>query len=254
MLMKKLLILLSICSVTSVHAADTEWWLKDTICRQNPDKCYLSMGIGYDSGYWDSENKCWGMKYVCDDSIGESSEDGKVLLSIKKLTEAQEKNKDFDFTQLNTSSRCFGTRKTKDGGTKAMVNGEYVKVFCTGVLDSDNVRVANGEIALNYKGAGQPTCRDLADNGWLNILNNNKCYGKRYPLPNYFIECDSEQEANTRVIVLNGNTNYVANVSGTSSGNYPVKADKAAQVFDEMQTVAQKNHYEKFVKGRAEAL
>lgn len=245
--MKKLLILLSICSVTSAYAADTEWWFKDTICRPNTNKCYPSMGIGYDAGYWDAESNCWGMKYVCGEAIEKSSGDNKNLLMGNEIVYYQNKYTDFDFSQLNTASRCFGARKTKDNGSKAMINGEYVKVYCPGVLDSDAITVTNGEITMNYKGMGQPTCKNLADNGWLNVLNNNKCYGKKYSTSDYFIECDNAQVTNTRVIVLNGAKNYVTNTDGVSTSKYPTKIGDSNTIFDTMLSTAQKNRNEKFV-------
>jgi len=249
--MKKVLILLSICSVTSVAAAGTEWWAQDTICRPVSNKCYTLMGTGYNTGFWDTSYSCWGMKYVCGNAIGKTK---KVLADMGKIQDLQSNYTDFDFASLDTANRCFGVRKTKDNGSKAMVKGEYVNVYCKGVIDDTVESTANGEITSNYKSTGgQPTCKDLANNGWLKTLNG-KCYGKKYPLPDYFIECDANQAANTRVIVLNGAANYIVNNDGTSSGNYPTKSEQANSVFDEMITVAQKNHYEKFVEGRAAAL
>lgn len=240
--MKKLLILLSICAVTSVHAANTEWWAQDTICRPITNKCYTIMGAGYNSGLWDASYNCWGMKYVCANAT-KSPE--KSLVEIGKISDLAAKYTDFDFSQLNTTDRCFGVRKTQNNGTQAMVNGKYVNVYCKGVLDTDTETITNGEVSLTFP---QPTCRELADNGWLNVLNNSKCYGKRYPMPDYFIECDEAQTANTRIIVLNGNTNYLINASGASTGNYPTTATKATAVFNDLATTAKKNHYIKFVE------
>jgi hypothetical protein len=253
MFMKKILILLSVCSVTSVAAAGTEWWTQDTICRPVLNKCYTLMGTGYNTGFWDKNNSCWGMKYVCGNAIEKTE---KVLADMGKIQDFQSNYTDFDFASLDAANRCFGVRKTKDNGSKVMVKGNYVNVYCKGVIDDTTESTANGEITLNYKSTGdQPTCRDLANNGWLKTLNNNnKCYGKKYPLSDYFIECDKNQEDNTtRVIVLNGSANYLVNSNGVSTGQYPVKTEEANKVFDEMITVAKKKHYEKFVEGRAAA-
>lgn len=240
--MKKLLILLSICAVTSLHAAGTEWWAQDTICRPITNKCYTVMGAGYNSGLWDASSNCWGMKYVCANATKNTE---KSLVEIKEISRISAKYTDFDFSQLNTTDRCFGVRKTQNNGTQAMVNGKYVNVYCKGVLDTDTETITNGEISL---WDSQPTCRELANNGWLKVLNNGKCYGKRYPLPDYFIECDKAQTANTRIIVLNGNTNYLINTDGVSTGKYPTTAKKATAIFNDLATTAEKNHYIKFVE------
>lgn len=240
--MKKLLILLSICAVTSVHAADTEWWAQDTICRSITSKCYTVMGAGYDSGKWDANYNCWGLKYICGNAAGNAE---KRLVEMAKISDMKEIYTDFDFSMLNATDRCFGVRRTQNNETQAMLKGEYVNVYCKGVLDTDVEATTNGEISL---ADSQPTCRELANNGWLKVLNNGKCYGKRYPLPDYFIECDEAQTANTRVIVLNGNTNYLINADGASSGTYPTTGKKATAIFNNLVTAAEANHYVKFVE------
>jgi hypothetical protein len=246
MVMRKILILLSICVVASAaRAADTQWWAKETICRPTTNKCYTTMGIGYDAGFWDTNNRCWGMKYICGNAIGGTE---KTLAGINQIREMQAQYTDFDFALVDTTNRCFGVRKTKDNGTKAMVKGDYVNVFCKGVIDSNPENITNGEITTNYKDRGQPTCKDLADNGWLKVLNSNKCYGKKYSVSDYFIECDKTLTSNTRVIILNGDKNYMVSKDGAPSGKYPVRDTDATSIFDNMITAAKQKHYEKFVE------
>ncbi len=236
--MKKLLVLLSFFVAASANAAD--WWAMDTICRPDPDKCYTSMGVGFDAALWDTSAGCWGMKMVCGDSLVGATDD-MVPYSKSQISSGLNKNADFDFELLNSTSRCWGARKTKDNGSKAMVGGAWVNVFCSGVLSGADQRVANGEIMLSQ----QPTCSELAQDGWVVALNTNKCFGKKYAYPDYFIECGTSNDLPSRIIVLGGARNFAT--GGTGSGA-PATVSAATNILNQMYTVSRQKHVEKFGK------
>lgn len=240
--MKKLLIALSVLFAVSVaNAAD--WWSMDTICQIDTNKCYESMGSGYDTEIWDADSSCWGMKMVCGNSlVGGSVYDDSQLYTKAKVLSEYNKNTDFDFANLNTIARCFGARKTKDNGTKAMVSGEYVNVYCNGVMGGGDEKIANGEIVLT----NQPKCSELAMDGWVVALDSGKCYGKRYAAPDYFIDCgDDTKDLPSKIVKLNGARNYA---TGSVGSNVPTSSSAAQVVFDSMLETSRQKHIEKFGK------
>lgn len=187
-----------------------------TICKLIPTTCYNDMGVGYlydttDPNSWDITSGCWGKKVVCVDAltneyISNHNTNNPVALGRKEIANAI-KN-DFDTSILDGD--CFGARRVKDGGAMASVNGNYVNVWCAGILDDVNITVdetfENGDITLG----AQPTCDSLAQNGYINIRNG-KCYGKYYNPNEYYIQCDG---ANPTLIILNG-----ANVDNNTTSN-----------------------------------
>ena len=54
---------------TTAFAANIPWWERPTVCKLDPTKCYNVMGTGYDSGLWDSDFGCWGMKIICPEAL-----------------------------------------------------------------------------------------------------------------------------------------------------------------------------------------
>lgn len=236
--MKKLLILLSVFVATSANA--TDWWAMDTICRVDPDKCYASMGTGYDAALWDTGGGCWGMKMVCGGALT-SATDEKVPYSKSQISSGLNKNSDFDFGLLNSTERCWGSRKTKDNGSKAMSGGAWVNVYCSGVLSDMDERLANGEIKLTQ----QPVCSDLAQDGWVIALNSNKCFGKKYAFPEYFIECSPSKELPDRIIALGGAPNFT---TGSTGSGAPATASAASTITNQMYTTSRQKHLEKFGK------
>lgn len=184
-----------------------------TVCKLIPTKCYTTMGTGYfydtdEPDSWDITSNCWGKKYICAEALTTTYLDShnvtdRVALGRKEIASATESN-DFDVTVLNGD--CFGSRIVKDGGAQIKVHGNYVNVWCPGVIDALNTlpgvnitisdTMDNGDITLGT----QPTCTNLADAGYINIQNG-KCYGKYYDLDEYRIKCDA---SNPTLIVLNG--------------------------------------------------
>ena len=200
--MKKTLLFSVVCTLISVGVADaiTPWWQHDTICRLSPSKCYSAMGAGYAPDDWDITSNCWGKKKICVDAlttkyITDHNTTEPVALGRTEIADSKNVNSDFDTTVLNGD--CFGTRKSQSGGAMVSVNGQYVKVWCNGILTNpDDEYLANGEITTG----AQPTCSELADDGYVGIQNG-KCYGKYYDTSEYSIQCDGETPT---LIILNG--------------------------------------------------
>ena len=134
-------------------------------------------------------------------------------------------NKDFDTNILNGD--CFGVRKTIDNGAMASVNGEYVRVWCNGILDNPDEYLPNGEITYG----AQPTCNELAEYGYVATIDN-KCYGKYYDMSKYYIECNGNDILPSRIIITN-NADY------TMASNAPDDESAADKLFDKMQSVSE---------------
>ena len=137
------------------------------------------MGAGYfydttEPTSWDEDADCWGKKLVCVEALKNSTATEPVPLKLNQLTNTSIISSDFDIMTLNASDNCFGVRKTANGGATASVNGQYVKVWCPGILDNPDEIVENGEITLGT----QPDCDYLATREHVDVQNG-KCYGKR---------------------------------------------------------------------------
>ena len=211
---------------TTTFAANMPWWQQPTVCQLDTTKCYATMGTGYDAEMWDSDSRCWGLKMICPDALKSGTNTPKPMNKneIKRGTDIKS---DFDTNLLSFDNECFGRRKTDDNGAVAMVNGKYVNVYCRGILNKFDEELPNGEITYN----AQPTCTDLASNGYAAVLNGN-CYGKYYNDTKYHIECGNELLPE-RIIVLNG-ANY-----GKHTGNAPTTMNDANDMFDKMYKTSQ---------------
>ena len=224
--MKKTLLISLFCSITAfdVMGAAIPWWEQPTVCKLDPTDCYPTMGAGYDSELWDSDTGCWGMKMICPEALV-SGDYAPVAMSRNDISKGTNINKDFDTDVLNGD--CFGVRKTSGNGAMASVNGEYVRVWCNGILDDVDEYLENGEITYG----AQPTCEDLAKYGYVATVND-KCYGKYYDMSKYYIDCNGTDLLPERIIVLNG-ADYTA-----SSGNAPADESAASKLFDSMESIS----------------
>lgn len=219
-------------NVAMAATSSTPWWLQPTVCRISTTNCYISMGAGYDPGMWDANANCRGMKLVCPGALVAGG-DEPTPMGKTELAKGTGIKSDFDTNAL--ADGCFGARKTSANGTLASVNGKYVNVYCRGVLDSPDEIVATGEITTG----AQPTCNQLAENGYAAVVNG-RCYGKYYNPSEYYIECGSALTP-SRLIVLNG-ADYMAG----ASANTPATLDAAQQKFDSMLKVSQTQHKKYF--------
>jgi hypothetical protein len=233
--MRKILFLIPFSLFLNAAVAAVPWWQQPTICKSNPANCYAGMGAGFDDGMWDAVSNCWGMKMICPQALTAGGTDpvpkGKSAIAAGTGIKA-----DFDTDILN--SDCFGSRRTAANGSMASVNGSYVNVWCGGVLNNADEVLQTGEIMLG----AQPTCKELAQNGWVAVLNQ-RCYGKYYDSSNYYVECAGSNMLPSRLIELNG----ASAVIGTSAGNYnyPTDVGAAKSLFDEMHatSASQKSKY-----------
>ena len=231
--MKKIILFsaISLIFVGTANAA-TSWWLRPTVCRLNPTNCYSAMGAGFDAGMWDATSNCWGLKMICPEALKTNPHEPVAMgkADIKKGTNI---NSDYDLNKLSTSGNCFGERKSSNNGSVILVDGEYVKVYCPGILANPDERTENGE----YMTDKQPTCRTLADMGYV-ATENGKCYGKYYDISDYYIDCGTDLIP-TRIIVLNG-ADYTAPDLGA-----PATQTAANRIFDTMHSVSksQKKKY-----------
>ncbi len=219
---------ISICCfslISAASAAAIPWWEQATVCKLDTTKCYPSMGTGYASELWDSVTGCWGMKYICPEALL-SDEYMPVPMGRKEISAGTNINKDFNTDILNGD--CFGVRKTTNNGAMASINGEYIPVWCNGILNDVDEYLENGEITYG----AQPTCQDLADYGYVATVNG-QCYGKYYDPYNYYIECDGSSITPSRIIILNG-ADYMA-----SSDSSPSDESAASKLFDSMQSISE---------------
>lgn len=222
---------MSMCFTASVYAA-VPWWTRPTICRLSPSGCYPTMGDGYESGMWDAVGNCWGMKLICSDALLDANDGVPVPMGRAEIASGRGISPDFDTSLLRGD--CFGRRKTTSNGTQVSVDGKYVNVWCAGVLSNPDETVDGGEITYG----DQPTCAELAYDGYVGVLNN-KCYGKFYDTEKYYIECGSTGMMPTRLIVLNGASNTPV------SDRVPTDNAAADKIFDKMQSVS-RTQYEKY--------
>lgn len=215
----KRLFLSSLLLITANAVAATPWWNQPTICRLNPANCYTTMGTGYDSGLWDANANCRGMKLICGDALTNTNNDTPV--GKTEIARGTNINPDYDLDVLDGD--CFGVRKVSTDGSMASVNGSMVRVWCSGILSNVDATIETGEITYGT----QPTCQMLADDGYV-AVQNGKCYGKYYDQSQYFIQCNGEIPT---LIVLNGASSSYETGNNTS---YPVTQEEADDKFDTM--------------------
>ena len=215
--------------------AATPWWEQATICRLNPSKCYASMGAGFESEMWDVDAKCRGMKYICPEALVDE-ESIPVLISKKDIDNKSIIKTDYDANLLSESGDCFGRRKTNKNGNEVMIKGEFVKVWCDGVLNKSDETLSNGEVVYGT----QPTCNSLKENGYI-AAENGKCFGKYYDASNYHIECGDNVQPE-RIVVLNGAEYKKHNFSG------PVTNAEAEKLFDKMYDISKTQKAQYFKK------
>lgn len=176
----------------TAFGATIDWWNQQTICTISDSLCYAKNTRGVDNE-WDVSGNCRGRKFICAAALTGNSSDS-VAMERDDIIHGTGINSDFDTGVYVAAEDCYGARKTSQNGAMVMMNGEYVRVWCSGVLSNPTETVANGEIGP------APTCRELADMNYVATLSGN-CYGKRYDPSKYSIDCDGE---NPVIIVLNG--------------------------------------------------
>lgn len=218
--MKKVF-LFSLLFITTSVIAVTPWWEQTTICRLNPTNCYVTMGMGYEPSMWDADANCWGVKVICGDALTNTNNPTPVGRSA--IAHGTNINPDYDTNVLNGD--CFGVRKISTDGSMASVNGQMVRVWCSGILDNVDEIIENGEITYGT----QPICRELADNGYV-AISNGKCYGKYYDTTRYHIQCAGEVPT---LIVLNG-ADYIQDYDFSAPGAYPKTQTDADALFNRM--------------------
>ena len=185
----------------------TDWWNQETICAIDDTMCYAKSTLGIDASLesgWDVSGGCRGMKYICPDAL---TSGGDVARTMERSAIASGSGiiRDFDTDVYVASENCYGARKSKNGGTMVSAGGNYVRVWCNGILSNPTSELPNGEITTG----AQPTCAMLAADGIAAVLNG-KCYGKQYNPNNYAIDCDGESPI---LVLLNG-ANYDPNGRG----------------------------------------
>ena len=211
--------------MTGTLFAATPWWEQPTVCRLNPANCYPNMTTGYDSGMWDANAHCRGLKLICGEALINSNEItpvGKTEIAGGRVISS-----DYDVDVLNGD--CFGVRKTSSDGSMVSVNGRFVQVWCNGILDNVDEIIETGEITYGT----QPTCQTLATDGYV-ATQNGKCYGKHYDESRYYIECNGETPT---LIVLNG-----ADYDETGTNSYPKTQSEADTLFNTMYANVHANH------------
>lgn len=185
----------------------TDWWNHDTICTIDETRCYASSTPGLDTSFetgWDISGGCRGKKYICPDALNASVTEP-VTMERADIINGTGIISDFDTNVYVSGNNCYGARKSKNGGAMALQNGNYVRVWCNGILSNPIAELANGEISSDP----QPTCAALAADGFAAVLNG-KCYGKYYNPDKYAINCNGETPT---LVILNG-ANYNPNGRG----------------------------------------
>ena len=213
----------------TANAADAaDWWNQATVCKYDTSRCYTTMGAGFDPEMWDATKGCRGMKYICPNALKQPSQNPE-LIGINNI--AQMINSDFHPDLLGESGDCFGKRRTD--GTQVMVNGNYVNLYCHGILNKSDETLNDGEIVFGT----QPTCETLKANGYI-AVENGKCVGKPIDESKYYIDCGKELLPE-RLVLLNG-----AEVTTKNTGN-AVTQQQATELFNKMYKVSlnQKKQY-----------
>ena len=224
-------ILSIVCLTATADAVD--WWNQPTVCKYNPTKCYTTMGAGFDSEMWDTSANCRGMKYICPNALIEEYDEPTLVL-LEDIN-AKTIKSDYDTNVLGESGDCFGKRKSK--GTKVMVNGKFVNLYCHGILDTPDEETANGVIFYG----NQPTCETLKAKGYI-AVENGKCVGKYLDESKYHIQCGTDLLQPERIVLLNG-----AEITKTNTPAITTQKD-ADKVFNTMYSASKKQKTQYFKK------
>lgn len=191
----------------------TDWWNHPTICTIDETRCYGATTPGLDDSLetgWDVSGGCRGKKYICTNALTIDATEP-VAMERADITSGNKVISDFDTTVYVSGDNCYGARRSRNGGTMVSVNGNYVRVWCNGVLSNPDEQLTFGEITVG----NQPTCSELAADGYAPILNG-KCYGKYYNPNSYAITCDGETP---KLTILNGATDYNPNGNGVTESD-----------------------------------
>lgn len=187
----------------TAFGAAFDWWLYESmygsICQADNTRCYAQNTPGIDftsDDSWDTSGNCRGKKYICTDALtGGGTEP--VAMERADILRGVGISSDFDTDVYVSAENCYGARKTSQNGAMVLMNGQYAKVWCDGILSNPtNDELANGEISAGT----EPSCAELAADNYVATLNGN-CYGKRYDPSKYAIDCDGNTPV---IIVLNG--------------------------------------------------
>lgn len=204
-----------------ISGADAYWWLPPTVCQLDTSQCYTGVYSGIAPEFWDSDEKCWGMKYVCPDALVKIARDPQPM-GKKDLSNKANFKSDYDVNLYSASDDCYGIRRINKEGNQVYVDNRYVNIWCHGILDNPDETLTNGEIVYGT----QPTCETLKENGYA-AINMGKCFGKYYDENEYYIECGNALLP-SRLIVLNGG------YYGIYNDNFPAVQSDADDVFDVM--------------------
>ncbi len=244
--MKKVFLIFATTFIYTTYAnAATPWWEQPTICKIDPTGCYSNMTAGYfieigNPDTWDKSSNCWGMKYICPNALTNGATEP-ITMERADIAQMKNINRDFDTDILSKYDNCFGVRKSSSDGSRASVNGEYVNVWCRGVLATSEREIdetKNGDVIIS---GAQPTCNTLARDGYVAVIDNqNGCYGKHFNDTEYFIDCGTQQIPD-RLIVLNG-ADYSTN--GTASLTH----ESADKIFETMYNVSNTQREKYIVK------
>lgn len=199
--MKKIIPLFIFGIISGAAFGATDWWNRDTICTIDETRCYNAQTPGIDFSFetgWDVSGGCRGKKYICPNALTAGGYDP-VAMERAAIANGTGIIADFDTSVYVANNNCYGARKSKNGGAMVSVNGEYVRVWCNGILSNPTEELQYGEIT----NGAQPTCTALAADNFAAVLNG-KCYGKYYNPDNYAIDCNGEVPV---LILLNG-ANY----------------------------------------------
>ena len=213
--MNKIISIFTLCMVSSTAFGITDWWNRDTICTIDETRCYNASTAGVDFSFdtgWDISGGCRGKKYICANALTTGATE-RTAMERADINSSNNINPDFDTTAYVSGEDCYGARKSKNGGAMVMLNGNYVRVWCPGILSSPTEELTYGEIT----NGAQPTCSNLAADNYAAILNG-KCYGKYYSPDNYAIDCNGDVPM---LVLLNG-ANY--NPGGRGMGQSDANA------------------------------
>jgi len=230
--MKNLIAFVACNLLFMVGAFATNWWERPTICQPNNASCYPKMDVGFDPDEWDTAANCRGKKLVCPNAvIGGAS--FPTPFSKAELADNSLVSADFDTGVLGVTKKCFGSRRTKNNGSSAKVENDWVNVYCSWVLDAPDEVLDTGIIVLST--THQPTCRSLAEGGVIGIING-QCFGKSgFPESDFFLECKTGILLPSLIAVLNGADNYrTSTLANPSASTYPVTEEIAAAMFSRM--------------------
>ena len=182
------------------HAATVfdKWWEHDEICQIDDTRCY-SISVGIDQEQWDASAGCRGRKYICANALTTGGDEPRAMTRAD-IANGTDIKVDFDVNTYISNENCYGSRRTKNNGAMVSVGGQYVRVWCNGILNNPaEETLPNGEFTTG----AEPTCLELAEQNIAGIITGN-CYGKRYSEDTYAIDCNGESPV---LILLNG-ANY----------------------------------------------